>query len=146
MKYIIGLSSVLLTLWWGLLTTTPAWAVTQSHAPADAYAYIIEPTDGETVPQTFDVKFGVSGMEIAPAGVNRQNTGHYHLLIDLDELPDLTQPLPSNRHVKHFGNGQIEATPTLPSGVHTLRLLLGDYAHVPHDNPVLSALVHINVE
>ena len=59
----------------------------------NAQLYIIEPVDGATVRETFKVKFGLSGMGVAPAGQNIKNTGHHHLLIDLDKLPDLTRAL-----------------------------------------------------
>jgi hypothetical protein len=52
-------------------------------------------------------------MGIAPAGVNKDNTGHHHLLVDLAELPDLSQPLASTEHIKHFGGGQTEISWTL---------------------------------
>ncbi|MGK7887842.1 MAG: DUF4399 domain-containing protein [Leptolyngbyaceae cyanobacterium] len=146
MKYVIGLISLLFVLGWGLFTTPTAWAAPQSSAPEDAYAYIVQPTEGDTVPQTFAVKFGLSGMGVAPAGVNVDGTGHHHLLIDLDELPNLTQPLPATQNIKHFGGGQTETTLTLPPGPHTLQLLLGNYVHVPHQQPVLSEPIHITVQ
>ncbi|NER00372.1 MAG: DUF4399 domain-containing protein [Cyanothece sp. SIO2G6] len=129
-----------------MFTATAVWAAPQSPAPADAYTYIIQPTDGTNVPKTFDVKFGLSGMGVAPAGVKLDNTGHHHLLIDLDRLPDLTQPLQASSQLKHFGGGQTETTLTLAPGPHTLQLLLGNYGHVPHTPPVVSTPVHITVE
>jgi hypothetical protein len=81
-----------------------------SKAPADAYAYLIAPMDGATVSSPVSVKFGLSGMGVAPAGVDKDNTGHHHLLVDLAELPDLTQPLPATDHIKHFGGGQTETS------------------------------------
>lgn len=117
-----------------------------SHAPTDAQAYILEPADGETVAETFTVKFGLSGMDLAPAGVNRPNTGHHHLLIDRQELPDLTATLPSTEQIRHFGKAQTETEITLTPGEHTLRLVLGNYAHIPHDNPVISEPITVTVK
>lgn len=116
-----------------------------SHAPKNAQAYLIAPSDGQTVHQEFAVKFGLSEMEVAPAGVDKEGTGHHHLLIDIDELPPLTEPLPATAQIKHFGGGQTETMLTLPPGEHTLQLLLGNYSHIPHDNPVLSEKVSITV-
>ena len=116
-----------------------------STAPDEAKIYIISPSDGATVPETFDVKFGLSGMGIAPAGIDRAQTGHHHLLVDLAELPDLTQSLPATEQIRHFGGGQTETTLTLPPGKHSLRLLLGNYAHVPHQPPVISEPITIYV-
>jgi len=116
-----------------------------SRSAEGAQVYFISPLDGDQVPGTFLVKFGLKGMGVAPAGVDRENTGHHHLLIDLEQLPDLKQPLPANEHVKHFGKGQTETEITLPPGKHTLQLLLGNYLHIPHDPPVLSKKITVTV-
>lgn len=117
-----------------------------SAAPADAKVYFIEPSDGQVVGQNFVVKFGLSGMGVAPAGVDRKNTGHHHLLINTETLPDLTMPLPASDKVIHFGGGQTETALSLPPGQHTLQLLLGNYVHVPHSNPVMSEKITITVK
>ena len=119
-----------------------------SKSPEGAKVYIIEPADGQIIAGEVTVKFGLSGMGVAPAGVNVDNTGHHHLLIDLpgDILPELDQPLPSSDNVKHFGKGQTETTIHLEPGVHTLQLLLGNFLHIPHDRPVLSEKITIEVK
>lgn len=128
------------------LVPTPALALELSHAPETARAYLIAPGDGDVVPAEFTVKFGLSGMGVAPAGVEKDGTGHHHLLIDVDELPPLTEPLAATSQIKHFGGGQTETTLSLEPGEHTLQLLLGNYTHVPHDNPVLSEKISITVQ
>ena len=130
-----------------LLFFTPesTLAVDLSHAPENARVYISEPADGATVPETFKVKFGLSGMDLAPAGIDEPNTGHHHLLIDREELPQLDASLPATEQIRHFGKAQTETELTLPPGEHTLRLLLGNYLHIPHDNPVLSEPINITV-
>jgi hypothetical protein len=129
------------------LITPPAFAdELVNSAPTDATAYIITPQNGETVPQTFTVKFGLSGMGVAPAGVERENTGHHHLLVDLAQSPDLTSSLPANENIRHFGGGQTETQLTLTPGEHTLQLLLGNYLHIPHDKPIISEKIKIFVE
>ncbi|NNC54716.1 MAG: DUF4399 domain-containing protein [Pseudomonadales bacterium] len=117
-----------------------------SASPPGAGVYLLSPVDGERVPATFKVKFGLAGMGVAPAGVQRDNTGHHHLLIDLEQLPPLDKPLPSSDNVRHFGAGQTEALITLPPGEHSLQLLLGNHLHVPHQPPVLSKKIRIVVE
>ncbi|NNC54663.1 MAG: DUF4399 domain-containing protein [Pseudomonadales bacterium] len=117
-----------------------------SAAPPGASVYLLSPVDGERVPTTFKVTFGLSGMGVAPAGVQRENTGHHHLLIDLEQLPPLDKPLPASDNVRHFGGGQTEALVTLAPGEHSLQLLLGNHFHVPHQPPVLSKKIHIVVE
>ena len=121
-------------------------AETVSHAPDDAQVYIVEPANGATVPETFTVKFGLSGMELAPAGVERANTGHHHLLIDRPELPNLNTSLPASDRVRHYGKAQTETELTLEPGEHTLQLVLGNYLHVPHDRPVISEPITVTVE
>ncbi len=116
-----------------------------SHAPLDAQAYIIEPADGTILPETFTIKFGLSGMDLAPAGVEQENAGHHHLLIDRPEF-DATTSLPSTEQIRHFGKAQTETELTLTPGEHTLQLVLGNYAHVPHDNPVISEPITVIVE
>lgn len=130
----------------GLVATANAEQSLVSKAPEGAKVYFIEPADGATVPSIFTVKFGLSGMGVAPAGVEKENTGHHHILINMAELPDMSQPLPANDHVKHFGGGQTETTLTLEPGEHTLQLLLGNHLHVPHDKPVLSEKITITVD
>lgn len=115
-------------------------------APSGVEVYIISPTDGETVPSTFTVRFGLRGMGIAPAGIDRAKTAHHHLLIDTPVLPNLTKPLQATDKVLHFGGGQTETQLTLKPGKHTLQLLLGNYAHVPHDKPLISKKITITVK
>ena len=117
-----------------------------SKAPADAKVYIISPQDGDTLAQTFTVLFGLSGMGVTPAGIDKEGTGHHHLLINVEELPDMSKPLPSSENVIHFGGGQTEAEITLAPGTHTLQLVMGNYLHIPHMKPVLSEKVTIVVE
>ena len=131
-----------------VLTTSLVYADDSliSKAAPDAKVYFIQPIDGAVVGKTFSVKFGLSGMGVAPAGTDREHTGHHHILIDLDSLPDMTKPLPANDNVKHFGGGQTETTLTLEPGTHTLQLLLGNHLHIPHDAPVMSEKITITVE
>ncbi len=113
-------------------------------SPAGARVYIASPQNGAYVPKTFVVRFGLEKMGVAPAGVDRPNSGHHHLLIDTP-LPPFDQPIPNDENHLHFGGGQTEATVTLPAGRHTLQLLLGDAAHVPHQPPVYSAPIVVYV-
>jgi len=116
-----------------------------SAAASAAELYFITPADGDITGSEVTVRFGLSGMGVAPVGVEREGTGHHHLLIDLEEMPDLSQPLPATEHIRHFGGGQTETTLHLEPGIHTLQLLLGDYAHVPFDPPLMSEKITIEV-
>lgn len=120
-------------------------ALPTHKAPADARAYIISPADGASVGRDVTVRFGLSGMGVAPAGVEKENTGHHHLLIDVATLPAAGQPIPSDAHHKHFGGGQTETVLHLLPGTHTLQLELGDANHVPFEPPVVSKKITIHV-
>jgi hypothetical protein len=124
----------------------PMTSIAVSPSPVGASVYIIEPLDGATVPSTFTVKFGIKGMSIAPAGTDQPNSGHHHLLIDVAELPDLTQPLPANEHILHFGKGQTETQVTLPPGQHTLQLVFANYLHIAHAPAVVSKRITVTVK
>ena len=109
-----------------------------------AAVYFVGLKDGQTVPTTFTVNFGLKGMGVAPAGSDKENSGHHHLLIDT-ELPPLDQPIPSDPNHLHFGAGQTEAEVTLPEGEHTLQLVLGDNNHIPNTIPLVSERIKVRV-
>lgn len=110
-----------------------------------AKVYIIEPKSGAEVKSPVRVLFGLSGMGIAPAGINIEGTGHHHLLID-DPQVDLVTALPSTDSVKHFGKGQTETSLELKPGKHTLQLVLADYKHQPHNPAVISEKITVTVK
>jgi len=124
-----------------MLLTIPAIA-SAGESPA---VYFITPQSGDVVGGEFTVRFGLRGMGVAPAGVDQAKTGHHHLLIDLDTLPPMDAPLPKTEQVRHFGGGQTETRLSLPPGEHTLQLVLGDYAHTPHNPPVMSGKITVTV-
>lgn len=113
-------------------------------SPAGAMVYIFEPPDTASVTSPVHVVFGLKGMGVAPAGVDMPNTGHHHLLIDT-RLQNFDAPIPADAQHVHFGGGQTETMIELPTGRHTLQLVLGDNLHVPHDPPVVSEVVTIEV-
>jgi hypothetical protein len=117
----------------------------RTAAPAGAELYIQSPANGAEVSSPFTVRFGLQGMGVAPAGVTAENTGHHHLLIDVETLPPDNLPLPATDQVRHFGMGQTETELDLPPGEHTLQLVLGDSLHIPHQPPVRSERITITV-
>jgi hypothetical protein len=107
--------------------------------------YIIWPPDGAVITGgKLWVRMGLRNMGVCPKGFNRANTGHHHLIVDID-LPPLDQEIPSDRNHLHYGAGETDAHLELPPGKHTLQLLLGDYNHRPHDPPVYSKKITIVV-
>jgi len=115
-----------------------------SPAPENASVYIISPQDGATVAETFTIEFGLAGMGVSPAGFDKKNTGHHHLLVDGKKLPALNKPM--GGEVKHFGGGQTQTEVTLAKGKHTLQLILGDHKHMPHSPAVVSKKITITVK
>ena len=108
--------------------------------------FFVNLSDGESVTSPVTVQFGIDGMNIVPAGINKPMSGHHHLLINLEKLPDMTMPIPADKNHLHFGKGQTETIIELPKGKHSLQLLLGNYIHVPHKVPFLSEKIEIIVE
>jgi hypothetical protein len=121
-------------------------AMPRTAAPQTALTYFLSPADGSTVTSPFTIRFGLRGMGVAPAGVTTPNTGHHHLLVDVETLPPDNLPIPNDANHRHFGLGQTETEITLPPGQHTLQLVLGDALHIPHTPPVRSEKITITVQ
>jgi hypothetical protein len=135
-----------------LIAASPALAG-ETPAPDGAKVYFVGLEDGATVSSPLTVHFGLSGMGVAPAGTEKENTGHHHLLIDRpplgegeDGADEVNWAVPSDDNHLHFGGGQTEVTIELAPGSHTLQLVLGDASHVPHNPPVASDVITITVE
>ena len=114
-------------------------------ATPNARLYFVNLANGQTVSNPVRVVFGLSGMGVAPAGVEKEGTGHHHLLVDVAEW-DANAPLPANDNFRHFGLGQTETSLTLAPGMHTLQLVLGDQNHIPHHPVVASERITITVK
>lgn len=122
-----------------------AFAQDRTPSADGAGVYIVSPVDGDTVSSPVTVVFGLNGMGVAPAGTEKENTGHHHLLIDT-ELPALDESIPADDNHVHFGGGQTEVQIELAPGEHSLQLLLGDLNHIPHDPPIMSETITVTVE
>lgn len=112
---------------------------------AEARVYFINLEDGDEVESPFLIQFGLSEMGIAPAGIDRENTGHHHLLINVKDL-DFSKPIPASKNHIHFGGGQTESLVELPPGDYRLQLVLGDMTHTPHTPPIVSEQINITVK
>ncbi len=122
-----------LTLWAG-----------DSPSPEGAKVYFVDLKDGDTVSSPLLVRMGLTEqMGIAPALADWPDTGHFHLLIDT-KTPHPDKPI-AKRH-QHLHMGETERTIKLTPGPHTLQIVLGDYAHIPHDPPVMSERITVTVE
>ena len=114
------------------------------RSPEGASVYIVKPAHGEVVSSPVKIVFGLTGMGVAPAGMDQVDTGHHHLLVDTP-LPDFATPIPSTDNYRHFGGGQTETVIELAPGKHTLQLLFADYTHSVHIPPVVSEQITITV-
>ena len=139
------IKTLLISLISSLFMVTSSIALDRSPSPEGAELYFVSPKNGETVSGPITVIFGLKGMGVAPAGVEKEHTGHHHLLINTG-LPALDLPVPADDKHKHFGKGQTQTTIELPPGKHTLQLLLGNHLHVPHNPVVASDVIEITVK
>jgi hypothetical protein len=120
-------------------------AMPRTSAPGGAAVFFITPADGDTVSSPVLIEFGIEGMSVVAAGVNEAHSGHHHLLVDTDP-PEMGLPIPADANHIHFGDGSTSTELELAPGEHTLRLLLGDHLHIPHDPPIISAPITITVK
>ena len=116
----------------------------ETPSPEGAKAYFIDLKDGDNVKSPLLVRFGLTEqMGIAPALADWPDTGLFHLIID-SKPPNPDRPI-SNIHL-HLHKGQTEAIVELKQGQHTLQIVMGDYSHIPHDPPVMSKQITVNVD
>ncbi len=140
----------------GLFTTLAlaSAAFAQDTPSADgARVFFANLEDGATVSGPVTVVFGLEGMGVAPAGVEYENSGHHHLLLNRPPMgegeegaEELLYGIPADDNHIHFGKGQTQVTLDLPEGTHTMQLVLGDLNHVPHVAPVMSEVITITVK
>ena len=120
------------------------------HTPPDhARVFFVGIENGQVVESPFTVRFGIEGFGIVPAGTkdkSRHNGGHYHLLVNVETLPDMDAPIPRDSQHLHFDAGETETELDLPPGRHTLQLVLGDEEHEPQDPPLISQRITVIVE
>ncbi|MHA7875344.1 DUF4399 domain-containing protein [Roseivivax sp.] len=131
----------------------PAIAQEATPAPDAARVYFIGLEDGASVSSPLTLRFGLEGMGVAPAGTEREATGHHHVLINRAPFGEaegdeeaMGNGLPSDDNHRHFGGGQTQVTLDLEPGTHTLQLILGDANHRPHDPIVASDHISVTVE
>ncbi len=125
-------------------------ALAHAHTPPpEARVFFIGLKDGAVVSSPFKVKFGIKGFGITPAdttGKIRHTAGHHHLLVNVDTLPSMDDPIPRDANHLHYDDGETETVLNLPPGKHSLQLLLGDEDHEPQDPPLLSDRITITVK
>ena len=119
-----------------------------SSSSDEARVYFVQPADGQVFDgqdaEGIEIIFGLTGMQVSPAGIAEPNSGHHHLLINVEKLPDLTNPLPATDQVRHFGKGQTEVQLNLTPGEHTLTLQFADGIHTSYGE-AWSKTITVNV-
>ena len=102
------------------------------------------PKDGATVTQETELKFGVMGMTVAPAGQVKPNEGHHHVIVDGGPAPKGTVITKDATHI-HYGDGATSAKIKLAPGPHTLTLQFADGSHSSY-GPEMSQTIKVNVK
>lgn len=85
-------------------------------------------SEGQTISSPFTVEMTVEGMEIRPAGEVIEGTGHFHISIDSDLVPE-GELIPTNATSFHYGDARTSTELELTPGEHRLTLQFGDGIH-----------------
>ena len=117
---------------------------TQMQPAPEQAVFFVEPKDGATVSSPFKVVFGVRGMAVEPAGDIKANSGHHHLLINLEAMK-AGDAIPVDDTHLHFGKAQTETEVKLPPGNYLLTLQYANGAHVSY-GPPMSASIRVTVK
>ncbi|MGD8325510.1 MAG: DUF4399 domain-containing protein [Sphingomonadales bacterium] len=121
--------------------------MTRPSSQEGAELYFANLQDGQHVKSPLRIIFGLKGLGVAPAGVDKPNTGHHHLLIDTTlSAEEMQYAITKDDQHRHFGGGQTEAVIELTPGPHTLQLVLGDLNHEVLDPPLMSKQITVIVE
>ena len=114
--------SLKISIFWVLISVG---SVVMAHTPPDhARVYFENLQDGQVVSSPVLIRFGIKGFGITPAGTTgkiRHMAGHHHLLVDVDQIPDLNAPIQRDEKHLHFDEGETQTTLKLPKGKHTLQ-------------------------
>lgn len=112
--------------------------------PEGANVFFANLEDGQTVTSPLEIKFGVNGMEVEPAGELHEGKGHHHIIIDGAAL-DRGIAVPADSVNIHYGQGQTETSLELSPGEHTLTMQFADGYHQSY-GPQMSATIKVIVE
>ncbi len=142
-------SLALLSLLCACLAAPPAGAAEPLHPwqvppPRNVKeAYFTNLQDGASIETPFLLKFGLTGMGLAPIVKPVANAGHHHLLVNRDLPMEFNKPLPFDDRYIHFGKGQMETVLNFAPGKYQLRLVMADDMHIP--NFVYSKPINVTV-
>ena len=122
----------------------PAPAADAFQPAASGKVTFVDLAEGAKVKSPLHVKFAVEGLTVKPAGDATPQTGHFHVIVDADIVPE-GQVVPADESHHHYGGGQLEADLTLTPGPHKLILAFADGQHRSY-GANLSQTVNVIVE
>lgn len=97
---------------------------------------IVSPQNGAVISSPVQVRLMAYGVKIAPAGVDKHNAGHFHLMVDVDADSHLDEPMQEDEQHIRLSNGETEIILELPAGKHTLQAVVADEEHTHFENLV----------
>ena len=123
-------------------TTTEVQSTEETEKP---YVYFANIEDGDVVSSPLTIEMGVQGMEVEPAGEQKEGYGHHHLVIDGGFIP-AGRVVPADSLNIHYGLGQTVTEPLILSpGKHTLTLQFADGFHLSYGES-LSTSIEVTIK
>lgn len=113
--------------------------------PAGAKVFFKNLKNGETVSSPVKVEMSAINISVDSAGSVKQNSGHFHIIIDDGDSTASGVVVPKDSTHLHFGNAQKEATITLSPGKHRLALQFADGIHRSYGSK-LSEAITLNIK
>ncbi len=110
-------------------TTTQEETITEEPAEEQG-VFFVNLEDGQDVTFPLEVKMGIKGMTVEPAGEVKEGFGHHHIYIDDYTTPKGEAIAPDDTHI-HYGKGQTETVldVDLELGEHKLTLQFANGIH-----------------
>jgi len=117
-----------------------AWA----HEDGKNGVYFTTPLNNAVVGDNLHVAMEVTGMAVHKAGELKQDTGHFHIIVDEAFVP-VGEVVKKDVAHMHFGKGQTETILNLTKGKHTLTLQFADGYHISYGK-AWSKTIHVQVK
>lgn len=112
--------------------------------PTEQKVYFLEPKDGAELKSPVKFMMKAEGVEVAPAGEVKLNSGHHHILINTDSIPEGMMVPFVEKKTYHFGKAQTEAEINLEKGEYEVELQFANGAHISY-GPKLSSKIKFKV-
>ena len=112
-------------------TQTNAHTNTHTEATVNKSVNFLSPANDDKVKSPVKVIMQAEGMKVEASGEIIPDSGHHHLIIDGESIPE-GQAVPKDATHIHFGKGQNETELELAPGKHTLTLQFANGAHLSY--------------